>query len=35
MGTRKGPSYWPQAGGSCLQTRGLGKNCFPCCQLKK
>lgn len=33
MGACKGPSYWPLAGVSCLETRVLDKNCFPCCQL--
>jgi hypothetical protein len=32
-GACKVPSYWPLAGVSCLQTRALDKNCFPCCQL--
>ena len=34
IGACKGPSYWPLTGGPCLQTGGLGKNCFPCCQLR-
>jgi hypothetical protein len=34
IGICKGPSYRPLAGGSCLQTSGLDKNCYPCCQLR-